>query len=284
MHPSDRRVQSGKQSQQWFNNFRPHDAGVYQIVDTPPGAVCEAGAYVQSWSNAVGSTNTLSDLKTQDDRDNYRWFIRVDTSGGIDAYADSVLISRAFGYNDGIYDKFVLIKYRFVAQGDKTTVFFGSRTLWPMGNNNSYIDDAYVICAGARTATATPASTPTAIVPQATPTQSGPAATPTQIVPAPTPNPQTNCKTYPCRMGADMLYTVGDGGLNVRSTLDYASKANITRSYSAREELRVRCRIDTEDGAQWGSLEACESIKEYFVLTLPTGRKLAFPEPGMEGR
>lgn len=138
------RVHGGETAQQWFCFYRSCDAGVFQTVTTTPGATCEAGAYVQSWS--ANGTGFTSDFQTADQRANSTWFIRIDQAGGTNAFAQNVLISRGFAYSDGIYDKYVLIAYTFQATGPKTTIFFENMRLWPIANNDNYIDDAYVRC------------------------------------------------------------------------------------------------------------------------------------------
>jgi len=138
------RVHSGKTAQQWFCFWRTCDAGIFQTVTTTPGAVCVAGAFVQSWS--ANGTGFTSDLQTADQRANSTWFIRVDPTGGTSAFANSILISRGFGYGDGIYDKYVEISYQFAATSNKATVFFENLRLWPISNNDNYIDDVYVRC------------------------------------------------------------------------------------------------------------------------------------------
>jgi LysM repeat protein len=138
------RVHGGQTAQQWFCFFRSCRAGVYQTVTTTPGATCEAGAYVQSWS--ANGTGFTSDLSTQDERDNATWFIRVNLAGDTFAFSDANLISRGFGYADGIYDQYVKISYIFTANSTTTTVFFENLRLWPVANNDNYIDDAYVRC------------------------------------------------------------------------------------------------------------------------------------------
>ncbi len=139
------RVHSGTSAQQWFCAYSACRGGIYQIISTVPGATCEAGAYVQSWSAGAGSA-LLSALTTQDDRDNSTWFIRVDLSGGTFAFNNSLQLSRGFGYSDGIYDQYAHISYIFVATGDRVTVFFENLRLWPIANNHNWIDDAYVRC------------------------------------------------------------------------------------------------------------------------------------------
>jgi hypothetical protein len=138
------RVHGGDTAQQWFCFFRACRAGVFQTVATTPGATCETGAYVQSWS--ANGTGYTSDLLTQDQRANSTWFVRVDLGGNTNAFADGVQISRGFGYGDGIYDQYVLISYTFTATGSRTTVFFENLRLWPIANNDNYIDDAYIRC------------------------------------------------------------------------------------------------------------------------------------------
>lgn len=245
------RVHHGKSAQQLFNNYRAHDGGVFQIIDVPLNVVCEVDAYVQSWSNAEGSTNTLSDLFTADDRDNYHWFIRVDASGYADAYADEVLTSRSFGYADGIYDKYVLIKYRFLTITEKATIFIGARTTWPMGNNNAYIDDAHVIC-----------SEPLA-------TESTPEPTATPVI-LPTPNKTITPAPNSSYLDADQVYTVIEEGLNVHSDRNYFITSNIVYSYNKNDDISVKC-VVIEGDVTWGSTDLCspEPI-HWFVLRIGT--------------
>ncbi|MCC6905976.1 MAG: LysM peptidoglycan-binding domain-containing protein [Anaerolineae bacterium] len=144
--PSDvaNRIHSGVTSQQWFCFYRTCRAGVFQTVSTTPGAVCEVTAYVQSWSGT--GYNFLSEVSTEDARLNSQWFIAVDRGGATDAFAPGVLRSRAFTYYDSHYDKYVQISYRFQATGTRTTIFFENLRLWPIPNNDNYLDDVSVRC------------------------------------------------------------------------------------------------------------------------------------------
>lgn len=276
------RIHGGKLAQQWFNNYRVHDGGVYQTISVPIGATCEVGAYVQSWS----SKNSLaSDLATADDKAEYRWFLRVDPSGGVDAYAPSVLVSRPFGYSDGIYDKYVLITYQFIATGNKATVFIGSRALWPMGNVNSYVDDAYVKCSGNTTPqpTQAPPATATAIAPTNTPAPQQ--ATPTQAGPTAQPSPTaigSLCPVHPCLFSADLVYQVVSNGLNVRST--YKTTAPIVGSYRFAQEIKVHCiaMIDEEDTQEWASPDECDVASHWFAILI-NGVRFAREIQGPEG-
>jgi hypothetical protein len=134
---------SGVSGQQWFCFFRSCRAGVLQTVTVPPGADCEVRAWVRSWSNY--DNDPLSELDTQDDRDNSQWVIRVDPTGGTIWNAAHVLVSQNFG---GSYDTWSEIRYSFAVAKDSTrvTVFFENLRLWPIANNDSYADGASLRC------------------------------------------------------------------------------------------------------------------------------------------
>src|SRR5574341_96905 len=138
------RVHGGLTAQQWFCYYRTCAAGVFQTIATKPGETCEVGAYIQSWSNTDG--DIASELSTADDRANSTWQIMVDTGGGSYAFAGGLLKSSLWGYDQGIYDQYVRIFFSFKATGSSTTIFFMDSRLWPIENNDSYIDDAYAIC------------------------------------------------------------------------------------------------------------------------------------------
>ncbi|MGB4677505.1 MAG: hypothetical protein WBH90_12340, partial [Aggregatilineales bacterium] len=140
------RVHGGTSAQSWACRYITCRAGVFQTVETEPGSQCEAGAYVQSHSSHT--SDVRSDLALGSDRENSAWRIIVDLNGGTNAFAQgsNMLSSRTFGYDDGIYDQFALIRFTFTATGNRTTVFFEDVRLWPFSRNVSYIDDAYVRC------------------------------------------------------------------------------------------------------------------------------------------
>ncbi len=146
------RIHGGSSAQQWFCFFRVCRAGVFQTIRTRPGEVCEVSAYVQSWS-AAGPQGTdgqafTSDTATADDRDNSSWRIKVDLSGGSNAFDQGLLESRKFTYEDKHYDRYAKISFTFTATGERTTIFFENLRLWPFAHNDSYIDDATAICSG----------------------------------------------------------------------------------------------------------------------------------------
>jgi LysM repeat protein len=138
------RVKAGNTAQQWSCFWTACRGGVYQTFATTPEAECEVTAYVQSWSS--NDFSIVSDLMTQDARDNSTWFILIDLTGGTNAYASGIQSSRGFGYLDGIYDQYAPISYVFTAAGSQTTVFFENLRLWPLTNNFNYLDETSVRC------------------------------------------------------------------------------------------------------------------------------------------
>jgi hypothetical protein len=139
------RVHGGSSSQQWFCFWHACSAGIYQTFATTPGKRCEVGAYVYAWSNY--DHDSTSELDSADDKANATWIIKVDPNGGTNAFGTGLLQSRAFTYDDGIYDQFVKINFVFTAQSSSATVFFENQRIWPIPNNDSFVDDAYAHCA-----------------------------------------------------------------------------------------------------------------------------------------
>jgi hypothetical protein len=122
---------------------------VYQVVETTPGATCEAGAWVQTWSAGhwIGDAGPYTSFyETEDERANSTWRIGVDPTGGRDAFADSVDWGAVANYSDGHFDHFALVSHQFNPSGTQTTIFVENLRLWPFAHNDSYIDDAYVRC------------------------------------------------------------------------------------------------------------------------------------------
>jgi hypothetical protein len=76
--------------------------------------VCEVGAFVQSWSTP--GDGRYSALRTDDDRANVTWYIRVDPTGGTAAWAGHVRASQPFGYAQGVYDQYARISMTFTAE------------------------------------------------------------------------------------------------------------------------------------------------------------------------
>lgn len=129
------------QAQYWSCNNDTCRGGVFQIITTKPGTTCKAGAYVKSWSAPSGSLASTA-------RNNSYWSIRIDPSGGAEAFssAPAFLLSRVFDNADGHYDNFVEISYIFQPTSNRTTIYFENLRREPQSNNFSYIDSAYVVC------------------------------------------------------------------------------------------------------------------------------------------
>jgi hypothetical protein len=138
------RVHSGIQAAAWFCMFRSCQAGLYYVVNTEPGMLCEAGGYIQSWSSPDGSLQ--SQLITQDDRDASQWRIKVNKSGKTFAFLGENLSSRWYNWEDGHYDNYVKMFYQFTANSYQTTVFFENLRIWRFGNQDSYLDSVYLRC------------------------------------------------------------------------------------------------------------------------------------------
>ena len=138
------RVHSGSSAGQWFCFFGSCQAGLYVTVPTAPGALCEVGAWRQAWNNY--DDDIESEESTQDDRDNVQHRIQVNLDGKTFAFAEDNLSSRWFGYDDFRYDTWGLTTYQFVANSYLTTVFFESMVLFPIANNDVYLDDVYMRC------------------------------------------------------------------------------------------------------------------------------------------
>jgi hypothetical protein len=139
------RVHSGETAAQWFCYAGACRAGLYRVVETEPGWSCEVGAYFQMWNNYKGGIE--SEDSTPDDRANITVRIMVNLSGKTLSFLPENASSRWYGYDDfGGYDKWGKVTYRFVTNDFETTVFFESLVLYPVTNNDVYLDDIYMRC------------------------------------------------------------------------------------------------------------------------------------------
>jgi hypothetical protein len=142
------RVTSGT-AQQWFCFFRACRAGIYQVVETPPDAICDFGVWVQTWSAGdwIGDDGPYTSFyQTDDERANSSWRLGADPTGGTYAWADTAQWGEPAGYDAGHFDHFALVTYQFQTTGTQTTVFIENLRLWPFAHNDSYVDDAYLRC------------------------------------------------------------------------------------------------------------------------------------------
>ena len=188
------RVHSGAYAQQWFGAARVVDGGILQTVDTVPGANCTLGAWVQTWSSngeqgrvywngyynrwEYTAAYYQSDIATEDDRANSVFLLGYAAGENVYAYGPGVNWT-SYGYDAGHYDKYVYISTPFVATSTRTTVYIRNTRLWPVGHNDSYVDDVQVRCEVAvaqptATATVAPTSTPVPISETPVPTVTAP--------------------------------------------------------------------------------------------------------------
>jgi hypothetical protein len=139
------RVYSGDFASQWFTFSGVHQGGLYTVVDTEPGWLCEAGGMFQSMNNIEGDID--SEARTEDERANVSYRIQVNKSGKTFFKSEDNLSSRWYGYDDFPYDTWGLVSYQFTTNSTQTTVFFESLVLFPVTNSDVYLDSVYMRCA-----------------------------------------------------------------------------------------------------------------------------------------
>lgn len=143
-NPGD--IHGGIVAQQWFCAFATCRAGVFQAVETIPGATYRVGAWVRAWQN--DDDDPASELDKPSDYEGAFWQIVVALDGNLFAFASSNVVCgewHATGKEDmKFWDAYYLIECEFVANSSTTVVFVESWRVWPVPNNNSFIDDAYI--------------------------------------------------------------------------------------------------------------------------------------------
>jgi uncharacterized membrane protein YqjE len=145
------RVWEGELAQTWFCFWRTCNAGVWQTFLTVPGEQYEVGAMVESWYNY--DDDIPSDLETVDDWAGSVWWIGIDINSddGIDNAFDAGLVTCEFpvdpngSASTNHYDNWVHISCKFTAEGTTATVYYGNSRIWPIVNNDNYLDGAYAI-------------------------------------------------------------------------------------------------------------------------------------------
>jgi hypothetical protein len=162
----------GETAAQWFCYDRTCRAGLSQTIDTEPGHTYRALAWVQSWSNY--DDDPESELGSQDDQDNSQWRVVVAPESIHQIYNDNgtlVLGAEAGPVLAGTahYDNWALLSYDFIAKSSRTTVYFENLRLWPIPNNDNYLDDASAVCLDCNQVFPTPTPIQTPPTPEATP-------------------------------------------------------------------------------------------------------------------
>jgi hypothetical protein len=155
-----RRVRSGQKGILLFTYYRRHNAGFLQRVHVTPGARLGLSAWAHAWSNGYSDAPHNDDARwsegagydivawpegdqsetgdpQQDARCNFVFRIGIDTKGGMDPFADSVVWSQGWH----IYNGYGNIAVEATAESDMITVFLQSSTRWAFKHNDAYWDD-----------------------------------------------------------------------------------------------------------------------------------------------
>jgi len=159
------RVRSGAKAFRLFTYHRRHHAGLLQKVSVEPGTKLRLTAWAHAWSNhpiqghegctddgrcsaGVGrgghcltEAPPLNGNPWNDAIGNFTFAVAIDTKGGVDPKADSVVV----GAPKHIYNEFCQLEVEAVAEASEVTVFLGSQTLWAFKHNDSYWDDVELV-------------------------------------------------------------------------------------------------------------------------------------------
>jgi hypothetical protein len=133
-----RRVYQGGRAAFLFGFWRIVDAGYYQQIQVPDGAVVCLRAFAHAWSSPHDDPRH-STLETADDKINANFLLGIDPKGGTDPFADSV----RWGKTAHIYDEYAEIpSAQVTAKSSTITVFLRGYALWPFKHNDFYFDSA----------------------------------------------------------------------------------------------------------------------------------------------
>ncbi|QPC81136.1 LysM peptidoglycan-binding domain-containing protein [Phototrophicus methaneseepsis] len=167
------RVRSGNQSQIYYSFYETHDGGIYQqISGIEPGTELRFSIYAHVWST------TYDDFNVSEDDGGVALRVGIDTSGGTDPDAASVVYS-----TPGIfYDTFRQYSVIATAESDTVTVFVRTTVADAVRNTVIYLDDAVleVTPESGGSVTEEPTEEPTAVVTEE-PTEA-PTEEPTEVV------------------------------------------------------------------------------------------------------
>jgi hypothetical protein len=154
------RVRTGQASQKFFTTYGTHTAGLYQVLEVPPGSWVRFSIWVWVWSS---------------NRDNpqysfvpgaYRVSVGFDAEGGNDWRSTRIQWTKPVV----AYDQWVPLEIEGYTASGRISVWTRGAPLYPVKHNDSYWDDARLVVLPAP-----PDPTPT--LPTATPYPT-PAATP----------------------------------------------------------------------------------------------------------
>ncbi|MBN1965733.1 MAG: SH3 domain-containing protein [Anaerolineae bacterium] len=129
-------VYEGDGAQQFFASYGTHQAGLsQQVYGVTPGATYRFSLVAYLWSSMEDDPYTSIDPAG--------FFVRVgiDPTGGIDAFADSVIWSPF----ETFYDQWQALSVEVEAQADTVTVFFWSEQDAPVVHNDVAVDAASLV-------------------------------------------------------------------------------------------------------------------------------------------
>lgn len=127
-------------SQQWFSTFAGHRAGIYQQISATPGQKITLTATMQSWHTQVPSKPEISMDEDWIVNPTYLKQVGIDPTGGIDAFADTVVWSAEYWENDKWFD----ISAETTAQAEKVTLFVYGEPKYAFQANNCYVDSVTI--------------------------------------------------------------------------------------------------------------------------------------------
>jgi len=157
------RVRSGQKAMLLFTFYRKHDAGFLQQVAVEPGTRLTLTAWAHAWSNHLSKgqgghpddgrwsdgagydvvawkagTQPCTGNPQQDARSNFTFQVGLDSTGGMDPFASTVIWGEGWHIYNGYCHPLTVAA---TAQGSKVTVFLRSSTAWPFKHNDAYWDD-----------------------------------------------------------------------------------------------------------------------------------------------
>ena len=164
-------------SVQWFSQFRTSTAGIYQILEVPKYSRCQLSFRVMIWS--AGGSDPIqpwkdryeargllgwienqpiygepftSDLSSEDDRASAEVFLVASTiDSSNELFSESNIISRKYGFEDGIYDQFnepLVLEFDTLDSSSPILIGIIVKFMWPNAHNNAYIENASLTCLG----------------------------------------------------------------------------------------------------------------------------------------
>ncbi len=248
------RVLHGDFGQKVFNTWAVHNAGIYQkVYDVPVGATLEFSAWVQVWSNecdniCVSPTDKAKGCRGLTNGD-YYVYVGIDPYGGAPVSRNLPLPSTIVWSDTQppVYDRWVRVAVRAVAQADHVTVFTRSNPRIPVKHNDSYWDTAELRIvtldspSTVGVAQATPQPAVSAPQPTATPDY-GPTLTP-----SPTPTPAASVKDGPAKGCWEGLT---NGGLESAEGWQFGAGAGLSgeRVREGQSALRLSSLTETAGG------------------------------------